>query len=310
MSDMLKITTPILPKNYVNSVRSGQPLPQDAFNLVDLSRVTKTNDRGETPDNNTLNLANERQAGGALSALLSDPGLAAASIKKLVLLSIVLSRTAADASMSAELDGILKSLMLSEGDLLLEIFSQQQGISSFKGELFDMLRGMLSGNSNVQLRESAGQLLKAITGQVYAADILDSISANLSKFSQLMQGLPTVADALNKLSLNFKGITPGDPAFSQLKDSLVSVLREINGSIYANTKTMSLTTLIVYNLSKFVNEKDAISSSFELFSRFVPENMRDTLSRLLSEHLATASTQSESANLTSRVIDSLSTLIE
>lgn len=310
MSDMLKITTPILPKNYVNTVRSGQQSTQDVFNLVDLTKVTRPNDRGETQTNNTLNLATERQAKGPLSALLSDPGAVATSLKRLIMLSIVMSRTAADSSANLSLDSILKALMLREGELLNEILSQQQGISAFQGAFFDELRALLASNSNPQLRESIGQLLKAITGQVYAKDILDSISANLSKFADLMKGLPSVADVLDKLSRNFNSIAPGDPEFSQLKDSLISVLREINESIYANEKTMSLTTLIVYNLSKFVNEKDAILPAFEQFSTHIPEEMREPLRNLLMEHLANAGKQSEIAVLSSKVIEGLSQLIE
>ncbi len=310
MSNILKITTPILPKNYVNMVRSGQQMTQDVFNLVDLSKVTKPNDRGETPNNNTLNLATERQTKGALTALLSDPALVASSLKRLIMLSIVMTRTAADASANVSLDSILSSLMLREGELLTEIFSQQQGISAFQGEFFEVLRSLLAGNADPQLRESIGQLLKAITGQIYSKDILDSISANLAKFAQLMQGLPDVSDVLEKLSMNFKSIAPDNPEFSQLKDTLISVLREINDSIYANSKTMSLTTLIVYNLSKFVNEKDAITSVFERFLNFVPENQRNTLEKLLSQHLATAEKQSESAVISSKVIEGLTRLIE
>ncbi len=310
MSDMLKITTPILPKNYVNMPRSGQQLTQDVFNLVDLTKVTKPNEHGETPNNNTLNLNAERQTNGSLSALLSDPGLLATSLKRLIMLSIVMSRTAADTSASISLNSLLNTLMLQEGELLNEMLSQQQGISAFQGEFFDAIRALLSANDNPQLRDHIGQLLKAITSQVYAKDILESVSANLAKFSDLMNGLPNVAEALTKLSINFKSMTPGSAGFAQLKDSLISVLREINESIYSNAKTLSLTTLIVYNLSKFVNEKDAISSAFEQFSTQIPEEMKDSLKQLLAQHLENATKQSEGAVLSSKVIEGLSRLIE
>lgn len=310
MSDMLKITTPILPKNYVNMLRSGQQLTQDMFNLVDLTKVTKLNEHAETQGNNTLNLAAERQASGSLSALLTDPGLLAASLKRLIMLSIVMSRTAADTSANISLNSLLHTLMLHEGDLLNEILSQQQGISAFQGEFFDALRTLLAANSDSGLRDSVGQLLKAITGQVYAQDILDSVSANLAKFSDLMRGVPSVAEALDRLSENFKNVNPEDPVFSQLKDSLIGVLREINESIYANSKTVSLTTLIVYNLSKFVNEKDAISSAFEQFSTHIPEDLKESLKHLLNQHLENAVKQSEGAVLSSKVIEGLAQLIE
>ncbi len=309
MADMLKISTPILPKNYVNSVRSNQQMPQDAFNLVDLSRVTKPNESGETTNNNTLNLANQREIVRTLSGLLTDPGLALASLKRLVLLSLISLNTGADPLTSTSFDGLVNSMMLSEGELLTEILSQQQGISAFQGEFFDSLRSLLAGSANPQLRESVGQLLKAISGTVYARDILDSISANLEKFSALMKGLPEVSEVFEKLAANFKNISPDDPAFPQLKDSLLSVLRELSDSIYANQKTMDLTTLIVYNLSKFVNEKEAISSAFDKFTRFIPEKMRETLIEQLNDYLATATKQSDSAPLHSKVIDSLSELI-
>lgn len=308
MSDMLKITTPILPKNYVNTVRSGQQ-SQDIFNLVNLAKVTRPNDRGEASGNNTLNLATERQPGGSLAALLSDPGLLAASLKRLVMMSIIISRTAADSSTKLASDSILGKLMLHEGELLNEILSQQQGISAFQGEFFDVLRSLLAANPSPQLRESTGALLKSITGQIYARDILDSVAANLEKFAELMRTLPEVSQALQKLAANFKALAPHDPAFPQLKDSLIGVLREIHESIYANSKTMNLTTLIVYNLSKFVNEKDAISSAFKQFSAYIPEEMKQTLERLLHQQLEGAVKQSENVVLSSKVIDGLSALI-
>ncbi len=315
MPDMLKITTPILPKNYVNSVKPNQQPSQDVFNLVDLTRVTKPNERGETPDNNALNLATQQEAKHALGALLKDPGLAISSLKRLLLMSAMLVTLNGEKyAGQAEINGLIKSLMLTEQDLLTEIFSQQQGISSFQGEFFDALRSLLSGTSNTEFKDSIGALLKAITGRVYAGDILDSIGINLEKYAELMRSVPEAYDALHDLSTNFKalsglGTEPDTKMFTELKDALINVLRELNSSIYASDKTMNLTALIVYNLSKFVNDKDEINAAFENFSRFLPEESRASYRKALEDYLAAAVKQSDSAALQSKVIGKLSEII-
>lgn len=315
MSDLMKITTPILPRNYVNSVKSNQNPSQDVFNLVDLARVTKPNDRSETPDNNGLNLATQQEMKHALGALLKDPGLAITSLKRLLLMSTVLLTITGENAEQADVSNLIKSLMLSEQELLTEIFSQQQGISSFQGEFFDALRNLLSGTTSAEFKESIGALLKAITGHVYSKDILDSISINLSQYAELMHSVPEAYEALKSLSENFKAFSQATAplnvnTFNEMKDSLISVLRELNLSIYASDKTMNLTALIVYNLSKFVNDKDEINAAFDNFSRFLPEEIRESYKNALDDYLAVATKQSENAVLHSKIIDNLSAVIK
>lgn len=314
MSEYLKITTPILPRSYIGPEKPS-PTSQDVFNLVNLTKITQTNSRNEFTDNNTLNLAMNNEAKSLLINILKNPGLASAALKHLAALASELGVNAEVAvNGDAAVNELLKSLMLTENNVLAEIFSQQQGISAYKGEFFDVLRNILSGTNNQNFRQTVGELLKSITSKVYSKDITDSISENLLQFAELMDFKPEVANVFKQLASYFSDETiTGKDAnpenFTQLKNSLINVLREINGSIYSTEKTQNLTALIVYNLSKFVNEKDSLSASFEKFLSFIPEEQHDNLRELLNNYLETATQQSESAKLHSQVIEKLSDMI-
>lgn len=262
MSDLLQIHAPIMPKNYN---LTAKPIVQNdtIFDLVDLSKIIKTSDRTEQfkQDNSTFEESNALLP--KMSMLIAkDPALAATALRSM-LSNDVLTQLAegGNVELLAKLTEFASEIMLSPENVIGDLKSQQLGSSMFNGDLFNLLRQVLSQTTNPDIKTSILNFLKSAVSSSSGREILNSLSSNLKFLSTQFAPSRKLSEALNTLSL--KLLSPNAPEeFPTLKTEIQSLMSELSTSLLLTDKVKSMLPLITYNLSRFNDNNTALKDAF------------------------------------------------
>lgn len=268
MADIPRITTPMIEKAPVNL----PPRPTDPavpFNLSDVSRVMQTHDATEILQQNTGYLPGE-EAPKILADLLKDPSVTVGMMRNIYLLQEVIKLLpATNQPLNNELEQLFARLMLSPEDLVAEMQRQEQSTTLFKGELFDMLRGLLmqsEASSRPELATGVGVLLKALNSAMSQTDTLHSVANNLQFIADSLGGRGQLAEKILQLIPQLRA--PDAPEnYVALKDEVLTILSEVENSVLYTPQMEKVLPLIVYNLSRFNDNED-----------FLPDALRFLLS--------------------------------
>lgn len=261
MSDMLKITAAQTVKSYASP---SKPLADSntVFNLADLGKIVKTNDRSsefrETENtfasdqnailNNELKLAKDTSF---LSKILSD----------FIGQDGILSQEQIPDASSKEFNEFVKNIFLSGESLTDDLVAQEKGVTTFKGELFSMLRNLLASSNSEEATNSISCFLRSFATLSSQKEILNSISANLKSLSQLLSPSKTLSENL----LNISKLFASDKAninFESLKGQAIELLNSASTSLIVTDKMSNLISLIKYNLSRFSDNPNTLMSNF------------------------------------------------
>lgn len=261
MSDMLKITAAETSKNYMSQ---SKPLVQSnaVFDLADLSKVVKTNDRTSDFRETDNSFTSDKNA--ALDTnlkLTKDTSYLSKIISNLTDQINYLSQEELPDVSSKQFNEFVKNLFLPAESITEDIIAQEKGITNLRGELFDILRNMLATSNSQETIDSISCFLRHFSTLSSQSEILHSISSNLKYLSELLSPSKTLSENLFNLSKLFtQDIANFD--FEALKHQAVNLLNSASTSLIATDKITSLISLIKYNISRFSNNTEILTSSF------------------------------------------------
>ena len=287
MPDLLQTTLPVLPKNYVSPTAKTNIQNDEIFDLVDLSKVIKTSERGEQAQQDNATFENQNIVSPKMPMLISkDPSYTAGSLKALLSNETIsqLQNTGND-ELAARLTEFANELMLAPEDVAEDLLKQKDTLSIFNGKFFDMLRNLASHTSNTEIRNSIAALLKSISTMSSSKEILNSISLNLKALAAEMYANKQLYEPLMTLSKLFAS-SQAMENFSELKNHVLSVLGEASQSILMNEQTKNIIPLIIYNLSRFQQNPSAIVDNLRGLLEFISsQSLKDRLMHEFSQFI-------------------------
>ncbi|MGN0674521.1 MAG: hypothetical protein ACI4KG_02110, partial [Oscillospiraceae bacterium] len=154
MSDLLRVTSPVAPKDYTFNQSAKPQTPEQVFDLGNVDYINKTNVRDEQLGEQNL----KDQTGTGLpklqTAISKDPALAAVLLKG-VLSSESLSAISAsgNAELLNKVTEFANEILLSPNGVTEDIIRQQDEATMFSGELWSALKDMVSALSGSPVGE-------------------------------------------------------------------------------------------------------------------------------------------------------------
>ncbi len=330
MADILRVTTPLTSTSNANmQPRTTAPDTASVFSLQDPQRVIHTHNQSELQQQNTGLLAGE-ETPSILMSLLRDPAVAVSYLKSLSTMEEIFRLVPANnKALSAEVEQMFSAILLNPDDVVAELLTQQQQATSFRGELFDFLRGICdaaqrqeNGAQNAQTQgaqegafgvtsgtetvyTAVATLLKAINSAQSRSDILDAIANGLGYLRENLSASDMLSSELDSLIAQFK--SPQAAAnFPQLKTQVQQLMRSIQGNLLNNPKLEKTLSMMTYNLSRFNSSNEFVSEAAYRLRSMLPEAQQQKLIDLVNEYFMT---NDRNASDRSQVMDNLTSLI-
>lgn len=289
MSDLLRVTTPVAPKDYNLNTSVKPQAPEQVFDLGNVDYINKTNTRDEQLGEQNL----KDQAGTGLpklqTAISKDPALAAVLLKG-VLGSGTLSAlgAAGNAELLNKVTEFANEILLSPDKLIDDIIRQQDEATMFSGELWSALKDMIAGLAGSPASEEVSlavmDFLKAAASSVARDDIIASISSSLrylaGEAAQSREIVDLLLQTADKLSAE---------NFGTVKNDVLALVSYLEKSLLLNDRTQNLLSLITYNLSRFNGDPSALGDSFQAVLNMAPDaETADKLNMLFTKFVESA----------------------
>ncbi len=268
MADILRVTTPLVDKQPVTSVKPAAD-PANPFNMTDVAKVVKPTDPTEILQQNTGFVPKE-EAPKILTDLLKDPAVTASLIKNIYLLQEIINLLPANnITLSDEVEQLFSALLVAPEDIAQELQNQEQATTLFKGELFDQLRTLLAQNADKpEFAANLGTLLKGLTVAVNQEDALDSVANNLTFLADNLAASPSLTEKLETVIAQLRQPDAAQQ-FPAIKEQVMAVLKDVENSVLYSPQMEKILPLVVYNLSRYNDNPD-----------FLPDALRTLLSQL------------------------------
>lgn len=289
MSDLLRVTTPVAPKDYNLNTSIKPQAPEQVFDLGNVDYINKTNTRDEQLGEQNL----KDQAGTGLpklqTAISKDPALAAVLLKG-VLGSGTLSAlgAAGNAELLNKVTEFANEILLAPDELADDIIRQQDEATMFSGELWGALKEMIAGLAGSPASEEVSlavmDFLKAAASSVARDDIIVSISSSLrylaGEAAQSREIVDMLLQTADKLSAE---------NFGTVKNDILALVSYLEKSLLLNDRTQNLLSLITYNLSRFNGDPSALGDSFQAVLNMAPDaETADKLNMLFTKFVESA----------------------
>ncbi len=289
MSDLLRVTTPVAPKDYNLNTSIKPQAPEQVFDLGNVDYINKTNTRDEQLGEQNL----KDQAGTGLpklqTAISKDPALAAVLLKG-VLGSGTLSAlgAAGNAELLNKVTEFANEILLAPDELTDDIIRQQDEATMFSGELWGALKEMIAGLAGSPASEEVSlavmDFLKAAASSVARDDIIASISSSLrylaGETAQSREIVDMLLQTADKLSAE---------NFGTVKNDILALVSYLEKSLLLNDRTQNLLSLITYNLSRFNGDPSALGDSFQAVLNMAPDaETADKLNMLFTKFVESA----------------------
>lgn len=314
LADVLRIVTP-----YVNKNQSAQLKPQVEptvpFNIQDPTKVIQAHNQSEILKHNT-NFLEGQDAPTILLTLLRDPAVAATYLKNIFLLEETFKLLSAKNTTTTEqIEQYVNKMFVPTEDIANEMVRQEKESTGFKGEFFDFLRRVCVENpGNTPLLKAVANELKSVNNLLYKDDILGAVINNLTFLKESVASSPDLTQKLTDLIIKFSS-NEAYENFPALKDSTLSVLREVEESILFTPKLAKNISITTYNLSRFNDNLDFLKEATFNLKRLVGVDDRQELTRLVDEFVARYQAGGlhritpENSPFHSKVIDALVSLL-
>ncbi len=347
MADLLKISTPLVDKNPIPAAAAKPQTPGMPFELSDVTRVLQPKSQSELLQQNN-GLTQRETSPKILEELLRDPSVTVSMLRNIYLLQeVVRLLPAANTPLTDELQVMFEALMVNPSDIQAELMRQEDNTTLFKGELFDLLRNILSdAQGDTRLTTSIGVFLKGLNATLSGRDTLDSVANNLQflldsllgsgltkstmddiDFSTLLKGgfsQSQLSELLSQSRLTDKldimiGLlrTPEAPAnFALIKEGVLQVLPEVEKSLLFSPQAEKILPLIIYNLSRYNDNENFLPGALQtLLDTMQGEAVKEDLLRNLEAYLGRyrnpeGARQARAAEAGSQVIDTLAQIID
>lgn len=263
MADLIQLTTPIVPKNYTHAVKQPPVQNDMVFELADMTKIIKANDRSEqykqensdfSENSNLLNIAKQ----------LTDNPKAAVDTLKSLLSSETVSMIKAEGNeeLLNKVTEFASEIMQSPESAADDLLSQEKNVTLFQGKMWDAVRNMLKENpDSAELKSAVFSLLKNAANVSSQRDILNSLAANMKFMAEEL--------APNKqLSAQFMNIAADLSAsdasknFSEIKQAVLSALENASRSLLLSDKMRDIIPIVKHNLSRFTSGADSLRDAF------------------------------------------------
>lgn len=280
MSDMLRVTAPVAPKDYNLNQNAKPQTPEQVFDLGNVDYVNKANERDEQ-----LGEQNLKDGGGAglpklQSAVAKDPAMSAALLKGLISgEALEIMRQSGTAELLNKVTEFASEIMLlPDADKITgDLLRQQDEATIFSGELWGALKDMISQNAGTPVGEELGMavldFLKAAAAAESRESVLTSISSSLRYLAGETAQSREIMDLLNQTADKLDASN-----FYEVKQDVQALVNYLGNSLLLSDKTQNLLSLITYNLSRFSGSSTAVSDSFRAVISMAPD--AETASKL------------------------------
>lgn len=198
MADILKITTPLMPKNHNPQVQKNMESDVN-FQLSDITKVIKPNsDSGVNSQNNSF--VDKDATSNLLSNLLKDPAVTITYLKNIFLLQEVVKLLPVNNStFTQEIQMLFNSLLVPMNEVVDELKKQENSSTAFKGKLFDFLRNFVDDNKTLDAQSATANFLKALNGETSKKNVLTSIKNCLQFIRTEMNSSTVVTEDVDNI---------------------------------------------------------------------------------------------------------------
>lgn len=273
MSEMLRVTTPVAPKDYNLNQNAKPQTPEQVFDLGNVDYVNKANERDEQ-----LGEQNLKDGGGAglpklQSAVAKDPAASATLLKGLISgEALEILRQSGTAELLNKVTEFASEIMLlPDADKIAgDLLRQQDEATIFSGELWGALKDMITQNAGTPMGEELGMAVLDFLKAAAAAEARESVLASISSSLRYLAGETAQSREIMNL-LNQTADKLDVSNFAEVKQDVQALVHYLGDSLLLSDKTQNLLSLITYNLSRFNGSSTAVSDSFRAVISMAPD---------------------------------------
>lgn len=287
MSDMLRVTTPVAPKDYNNFNQGAKPqAPEQVFELGNVDYINKTNERDEQLGEQNLKDGTGAGLPKLQAEVTKDPALSAVLLKGLVSgTAISMLQESGNAELLNKVTEFASEILLSPNEITDDLVRQQDEATIFSGELWGELKGMLDEMRGTPLGEEMSLVVMDFLKATAAAESRESVLTSISAGLRYLAGETAQSrDLVNLLLQTADKLTAEN--FNVVKGDVQALVNYLEQSLLLNDKTQNLLSLITYNLSRFNGSSTAVGESFQAVLSMTPDaETADKLSMLFAEFI-------------------------
>lgn len=278
MPNIPQITAPVSNSksySFTNRQYDGNIEP---FDMVELAQPIKASTAQDNDSAAAMMMGRKNLA--PLTVQIKDPTMAVETLKNL-LSSDLLEQTMINGytELYDDMNELIKSFYLAPEKLVREIQNQEKQNTMFSGdEFYKLLHGILKTTTSPDIKESIGQLLKALNYSSNKQEILNALGANLKFLSEYFSPNESLSRKLSDLSSQWKSSSAAD-MFEPLKSETLALLKDVSASLLNDERTQTFIPLIIHNLSRYNTNNGMLKESFANLLAYIPsDDMRRELS--------------------------------
>ena len=263
MSDLIRVTTPVAPKDYSMNQNVKPQAPEQVFELGNVEYINKANTRDDQ-----LAEQNLKDDSGGLpnlqAAVAKNPAMSSILLKGLIGGSALeILRQSGNAELLNKVTEFAGEIMLlpNAEEIAADIVRQQTEATVFSDPLWSELTDMLSGLGDSPMGEEFAMAVLDFAKATAAADARESILTSISESLRYLAGETAQSREIMNL-LNQTADKLNAYNFTEVRQDVLSLVNYLQDSLLLNDKTQNLLSLITYNLSRFNNNSTAVAESF------------------------------------------------
>ena len=304
MADILKVTSPVISKNVVES---NKPVtdPSIPFDLQEISHIVKNpNSSGLLGQHNVL----QKETGSAvLMNLLKDPDVTVNYLKNIYMLEEIINLLPVNnKTVTKEIRQLFQSLLIKPDQIVEELLKQEYASTLFKGPLFETLRRLFSENPDMS-REIA-DLLKSVNGTIARQDVMDSAANSLEYLREQLSGSERLSGRIDGILGQLRAPDSASH-FQELKGEILELLKDLESSILYSPQIAKVSPIIIYNLSRFQdNESFFQEALLNVLIHINGRESKEELKQMIFDYMESFRTGEMQQNR-SRIMDVLAEII-
>ncbi|MDE6596009.1 MAG: hypothetical protein K2K44_08365, partial [Oscillospiraceae bacterium] len=264
MSEMLRVTTTVAPKDYNMNQNVKPQAPEQVFELGNVEYINKANTRDEQLGEQNLKDGSGTGLPKLQTAVAKDPAMSSIMLKGLISGSALdILRQAGNAELLNKVTEFAGEIMLlpNAEEIAADIVRQQTEATVFSDPLWSELKNMLAGLGDDPVGEELAMAVLDFAKATAAADARESILISISESLRYLAGETAqsreIMDLLNQTADKLNAYN-----FTEVKQDVLSLVNYLQDSLLLSDKTQNLLSLITYNLSRFNNNSTAVAESF------------------------------------------------
>lgn len=284
MADLIQLTTPIVPKDYTHAIKQPSIQNDQIFELADMTKIIKTNDRSEQYRQENSDFAENSNLLNIAESIAKNPK-SASEILKSVMSSetMALIKSEGNEELLNKVTEFASEIVRTPDSAAGDLEAQQKESTLFNGKFWDAVRNMMANDPSEELKNAVFSLLKATSGAVSQRDVLNSLAANLKFMAEELAPNKQLSRTLMNLASDFAA-NGAEKNFPELKGSVMNALAAASKSLLISDKIKDIMPIIVHNLSRFSGDADALSDAFANFKGLISdEAVKQQLTEMFAE---------------------------